>query len=77
MKFQSKPIEIEATRFEKDGDHPSVVKTEGPQGRFEVRGHQGYSTVNLGDWIIAEPDGDGFYPCDPVTFERKYEPVNA
>lgn len=25
-------------------------------------------------WIIAEPDGDGFYPCTRKQFEATYEP---
>lgn len=26
-------------------------------------------------WIIAEPDGEGFYPCTREQFEATYEPV--
>jgi len=40
-----------------------------------VEGKQGYVPVNPGDWIIAEPDGSGFYPCAPNVFAAKYEPV--
>lgn len=28
-----------------------------------------------GTWIIAEPDGAAFYPCDAATFETTYEVV--
>jgi len=30
----------------------------------------------VGDWIIAERDGIGFYPCTSAEFEASYEPVN-
>ena len=26
-------------------------------------------------WIIAEPDGEGFYPCTREQFEATYEPA--
>lgn len=77
-RFRTKPFELEAVQWFEPGDHPAVASHWQPMaGRTQwmVRGHQGLSTVNPGDWIIAEPDGDGFYPCDPDTFARKYEPV--
>lgn len=78
MRFRSKPVEIEAVQFNAEGDHPAVKRrqlepvTGGP---FEVLGAQGWSGVNLGDWIITEPKGDGFYPCRPDVFALKYEPA--
>lgn len=35
----------------------------------------GTSRCDLGDWIIREPDKDGFYPCAPSVFAAKYEPI--
>jgi hypothetical protein len=32
--------------------------------------------LEVGDWIIPEPDGIHFYPCKPDIFEATYEPVN-
>ena len=32
-------------------------------------------SVKAGDWIVAEPDGMGFYPCAAAIFETTYEPV--
>lgn len=74
MQFRSKPRFIEATQWKAMGDHPSVVVTHA--GRPQVEGHQGFATVNVGDWIIAEADGKGFYPCDPATFATNYEPLH-
>ncbi len=72
-KFKSKAFEIEAVQFNKDGDHHAV---RWGNTHWSVMGHQGFAKVNEGDWIIAEPDGDGFYPCDPVTFAAKYEAID-
>lgn len=32
--------------------------------------------IEVGDYIIPEPDGVHFYPCRPDIFEATYEPVN-
>lgn len=31
--------------------------------------------VDPGDWVIAEQDGSGFYPCKPDVFAATYEPT--
>ena len=31
--------------------------------------------LEIGDWVIAEPDGVYYYPCKPDIFEATYEPV--
>lgn len=35
--------------------------------------HGQITRVAEGDWIIAEPDGRGFYPCKPDIFAATYE----
>jgi hypothetical protein len=70
--YRSKPFEIEATQWFVAGDHPYVQ--ESPSGGYYVAGRQGRSNVDPGDYIIAEPDGSGFYPCKPDVFAAKYEP---
>jgi hypothetical protein len=30
--------------------------------------------IEPGDWIIEEPNKDGYYPCQPDIFEKFYEP---
>jgi len=32
--------------------------------------------LEVGDWIIPEPDGIHYYPCKPDIFEKTYEPVS-
>lgn len=44
--------------------------------RFYVTTIQGQEvSVSPGEWIIAEGDGEHFYPCEPGIFEATYEPV--
>lgn len=77
-KFRSRPVEIEAKQFWGSGDHPAVEAAFGVPGSppsYCVKGRQGYSTVNPGDWIISEPNDAGFYPCAPDVFAAKYEEV--
>jgi len=31
--------------------------------------------LEVGDWVIPEPDGEHFYPCKPDIFEEIYEAV--
>ncbi len=31
--------------------------------------------LEVGDWIMPEPDGKHFYPCKPDIFEATYEKV--
>lgn len=42
---------------------------------YVVTAHGQKTLVTPGDWIIAEPDGRGYYPCKPDIFEKTYEPV--
>ena len=69
MKFRRKPITIEANQFHPDGlPWPKgVVKI---NGNFMVFTLEGWMVVKSGDWIIR-----GIGPCDPETFEVKYEKI--
>jgi hypothetical protein len=33
--------------------------------------------LDVGDWIIPEPDGEHFYPVKPDIFEKTYEAVEG
>jgi len=37
--------------------------------------HNQKTYLSDGDWIVAEPDGEHFYPCKPDIFEQTYEKV--
>ncbi len=31
--------------------------------------------LEVGDWILPEPDGEHFYPCKPDIFKNTYKPL--
>lgn len=72
-KFRKKPVEVEATQWLKPGDHPAVYPSS--ISSYGVIGKQGTVDVHPGDWIIAEMDGSGFYPCKPDVFAATYDPA--
>lgn len=37
--------------------------------------HGQETNVEVGDWIITEPDGIHHYPCKPDIFAETYEPA--
>ncbi len=89
--YRKKPIFIQATQFNAPGDHHAVRAARrkeeqgwedpcehcgaalGRHGRIETR--QGEHAVCPGDFIIAELDGNGFYPCKPDIFAKSYDAV--
>lgn len=44
---------------------------------FHVAKGGSEATVGAGDWVIAEPDGSGFYPCSEADFAATYEPAGG
>ena len=57
--YRSKPVTINVCG-------PIVV-------RWLCHTHNGDVWAEVGHYIIQEPDGVGEYPCDPVTFARRWE----
>lgn len=88
MKFRKKPVVIEATQWNKDGDHPNVkpipetiVNTmeERAMGWSPLQCRwigtlEGGHVVVPGDWIITGVQGEQ-YPCKPDIFAATYEPA--
>ena len=88
MKFRKKPVVIEATQWNKDGDHPNVIQIpetilptindRNVTGDLSKCGWvgtlEGGHIVSPGDWIITGVQGEQ-YPCKPDIFEATYEPV--
>lgn len=44
----------------------------GPVLRLWVEKSQAECDVEPGGWVIAEADGDGFYPCTAEVFAARY-----
>lgn len=89
MKFRKKPIVVEAELFELGKAIPGVEEVEidevsrsggslftSPRrvGRFTTI-HGQVTIISPGTWVIREPDGVHWYPCDPTIFKATYDPV--
>ena len=83
-KYRKRPVTVEAVQWLPGVEHPVVCH--GPcelndylDTRLAAHLHtmHAHQTVYIehGDWIIAEPDGEHFYPCKPDVFAATYEAV--
>ena len=79
-KYRKRPVVIEAEQysiFEKlvKGMCNSTGCFTSGNNRPHVHTIHDNQIVNLelGDWIIPEPDGIHFYPCKPDIFDATYE----
>jgi len=85
MKFRKKPVVIEAEQYMKWGTFARGMCDSMwcPKHGNDIRDTPHVHTIHnnqavpleVGDWIIPEPDGIHFYPCKPDIFEATYEPV--
>lgn len=81
-KFRKKPVVIEAEQYVEYGE---LVKgmcnsrscfAAGNNAPHVHTIHDGQMVLlEIGDWIIPEPDGEHFYPCKPDIFKATYEPT--
>lgn len=80
-KYRKKPVVVEAFQWFPDRPHPDVKITAPDRGSLEPRGivqtAGGNAIVYAGDWVIAELDGRGYYPCRPKIFAATYEAVGG
>jgi hypothetical protein len=80
--YRKKPVVIEAEQYTEYG---KLVKGMCNSQSCYVRVndkphvhtiHNGQMVdLEVGDWIIPEPDGEHFYPVKPEIFEATYEEV--
>ncbi len=83
MKYRKKPVVIEAEQYTEYGklvrgmcNSISCFSHFGNDQPHVHTIHAG-QIVNLevGDWVIPEPDGEHFYPVKPDIFAATYEPA--
>ena len=76
-KFRKKPIVIEAVQYRREGPLAKGVCycAEGLPAHVHTIHDRQVAVVTDGDWIIAEPDGEHYYPCKPDIFDATYEPA--
>lgn len=82
MKYRKKPIVIEASQYTEYGKLVKGMcnsKSCFDVGNTEPHVHTIHDNqiviLEVGDFIIAEPDGEHFYPCRPDIFAMTYEKV--
>lgn len=71
--FMGKPIPESKTLNESNrfDDYMNIVQK---QRGIRFKTMEGEETAWEGDYIIKGNHGE-FYPCDPIIFEKNYEPV--
>ena len=81
-KFRKKPVVIEAEQYVKYGKLVKGMcnsKSCFISGNSKMHVHTIHNNqiVNLeiGDWVVPEPDGEHFYPIKPDIFKDTYELV--
>jgi hypothetical protein len=82
--YRKKPVTIEAVQYMEYGKLVKGMcnsRSCYSSGNVEPHVHTIHEgqTVNLevGDWIIPEPDGVHYYPCKPDIFAETYESVEG
>ena len=81
-KFRKKPVVIEAEQFKEYGrlvhgmcNSRSCFASGNNMPHVHTIHNNQMVLLKVGDWVIPEPDGVHFYPCDDVIFRNTYEPT--
>lgn len=75
--YRKKPVVIQATQFNKLGDHPAVVEDKDSPTGFGIHTLEHTKIkheVTVGDFIITGVQGE-VYACKPDIFNQTYERV--
>lgn len=81
-KFRKKPVVVEAEQYTEYGllvkgmcNSQSCYTSGNTEPHVHTIHKDQIVNLEVGDWIIPEPDGIHFYPCKPDYFEKTYEEV--
>ncbi len=88
MKYRKKPVQIEAVRWWRMGDHPKVRGRHDTEDAYRECAHcghklrehgeldtlEGMHIACPGDWIVTGVKGE-HYPVKPDIFAATYEPL--
>ena len=82
MKYRKKPVVIEAEQYVEYGKLvKGMCNSQSCYTRVSNKPHvhtihdNQIVFLEVGDWIIPEPDGIHFYPCKSDIFKATYEKV--
>ena len=85
-KYVSKPVEIDAVQVH--GDNAEIVRAfiqrhdpgarhqdgyDRRNGKLWVKASQAWCDIKEGDYVIAERNSKGVYPCQREVFEERYQ----
>lgn len=81
--YRKKIVEVTALQY--TGENHGELVDWGVSGYFDPDGNlwlwvlksSANCMVKVGDFVIQEPDGCGFYPCDGQMFHLTYDLVNG
>lgn len=80
--YRKKPVEIEAEQYVEYGkltlgmcNSRSCFSSGNDKPHVHTIHNSQIVVLEVGDWIIPEPDGGHFYPCKPNIFEATYDKV--
>lgn len=83
MKFRSKPRIIEASHYTKYGklvkgmcNSQSCYTSGNDEPHVHTIHNNQIVNLEVGDYIIPEPDGIHYYPVKPEIFEDNYELID-
>ena len=81
-KYRKKPVVIDAEQYTKYGKLVEGMCNSRScfvEGNNEPHVHTIHNNqiviLEIGDFVIPEPDGEHYYPCKPDIFEKTYEKV--
>ncbi len=80
-KYRKKPVVIEAEQFTGDALVKGICNSVScfTSGNHKPHVHTIHDNqiviLEVGDYIIPEPDGEHYYPCKPDIFEKTYDLV--
>lgn len=80
--YRKKPVLVDAVQWRDDNfdeikkfTQPFNVFQVVPEAWLYVHKARAMAEIEVGDWVLREPDGAGFYPCKRDVFEATYEAV--
>lgn len=75
--FRRKSTVIEAEQFHHPATAPIGVRTEEDGRAYVVTIHRQKVYLEVGDWIVKEPDNMHYYPIKPDVFASIYEKIES
>jgi len=76
-RFKKRPSIIDAHQFTDELPDPTGVLRSEDNRPYVITAHDQPVFLEIGDWIVGEPDGRGYYPIKPDIFANTYEAIDG